>query len=808
MTDQSAPRQPAGHRRPPFEQPFCFHLLCGLQITRADEQVPVPPHRTHGLLAALLLRPNIGRRERLIGLLSPDIPESAGRRRLSDLLWLLRQSMPALTLESDAQEVFLPTEVRWLDVEAFRLAAASDNLGGWLQALNLYHGDLLEGVYDDWLLEERESLRLLYARVSHRAGDELLRQGRIDDLLPLAERLTQAEPYDEKALRTLLKAYQAAGRRGAALAAYDRFVAVAADELGTSPEPATDALAQAIRLVESQPPAISVHSGDDAPDVLLRRAREALMRGDRAGTEAGLHRLRAHPDYREDDARLLEIDLALFLGDYERAENLLGPGRTQTAQEMARAAQLTLARHDAGIAQDAASEALMLAHETADRETELEALLALAAAQREQGRHVQATRSAERALALARQLPSSEGIARALNTQGSGQLSQARYAQALAHFYEARSVALENGLRYHLATALRGIRVAQLHTNRLGDALTTIQEELSIWRDLGLQCQEAVALEGLALILDYLGRSADSLRAMEQALQISRHLGDPVRLAASQYNLAYSLLYQDDANAPRAAEVARQALDAFRTHNQKGWEAVALTVLAYAHWVSGQHDRALTFFRQAYAVSEQVGNLGYLPELLAYQGLASLGLNRRDEALALTRRAVLSMAQGEVSQEVVPEIYYAHAAALAANGMDEQASGYLAQAYEHLLRSASKLEDEAARQAFFHRNPTMRRLMEELYAREMAPPPAEGVISLPLPALQGARPVQVRWTVDAGPPDTALRQARGAIALRRSRLARLLREAQGQGASPTPEQLAEALGVSKRTIQRDVAALR
>ena len=60
--------------------------------------------------------------------------------------------------------------------------------------------------------------------------------------------------------------------------------------------------------------------------------------------------------------------------------------------------------------------------------------------------------------------------------------------------------------------------------------------------------------------------------------------------------------------------------------------------------------------------------------------------------------------------------------------------------------------------------------------------------------------------MDAGPADMVLRQSQGAIALRRSRLSRLLREAESQGASPTVAQLAEALGISPRTIQRDLAA--
>ena len=73
---------------------FDFYLLGELQIVRHGAQVPPPPYRCHSLLAALLLRPRPQRRDLLIGLLFPDLPERTGRQRLSHLLWLLRRSLP------------------------------------------------------------------------------------------------------------------------------------------------------------------------------------------------------------------------------------------------------------------------------------------------------------------------------------------------------------------------------------------------------------------------------------------------------------------------------------------------------------------------------------------------------------------------------------------------------------------------------------------------------------------------------------------------------------------------------------------
>ena len=105
------------HSQPSSGVRFRFSLLGELRIVQAGEPIPSPPYRTHSFLAALLLRPRPLRRVRLIGLLYPDLPERAGRRRLSDLLWLLRRSLSDLPLHVGPQEVYLPPDARWLDVD-------------------------------------------------------------------------------------------------------------------------------------------------------------------------------------------------------------------------------------------------------------------------------------------------------------------------------------------------------------------------------------------------------------------------------------------------------------------------------------------------------------------------------------------------------------------------------------------------------------------------------------------------------------------------------------------------------------------
>jgi DNA-binding SARP family transcriptional activator len=810
MADQSNLPKPDNPSQQLPDPIFRFHLLGELQVVHQGQQIAPPPFRARSLLAALLLNPHPQRRDRLVGLLFPDTAEHMGRRRLSDILWLLRQSLPELRLDTDAQAIFLPPECRWLDIEAFRQAAAQPDLQDWQRALALYRGDLLEGVYDDWLLTERETLYLHYLHLSHRACDELLRRQQMDDLLPLAERLVQAEPYDEKALRTLMQAYRTVGRRGAALALFDRFLALAADELGAEPEPATRALAESVRYADTRTrshPAPLV-ADDDSPGTTLRQAREALARGDRASVEGLLRRLRSHPGHSEEGVCLLEVDLALLFEEYDRAARVLKACDARQGQVLVRIARLAQERRQASAAHDAASAALIRAHETGDRQTEMEAVLALAFAQRQLGQSVQAARSAEQALSLARACASTEGIVRALTMKGHSHLRQGQYVEALSVYHEARSVAHEHSLRCCLGDALHQIAWIQSYQGALVASLATAQEALNIWRDLGVTGREASTLQNLAYTLAQLGRTAESLRALEQASRICEQLGEPVRVAVNQYHLADTMLYHDDALAVQAIAITQAALATFRAHDQPGWEAATLSTEGHAQLIAEQHAAALDTFCRAYALYEQLEELAFLPELLACQGLAYLGLGQPEQALDCTRRALLALAQGEVSDEAIPEIYYAHAMALTASGKQEQARDYLGRAYQNLLAAAAQLDEEAARQAFFHHNPATRRLMKRVYAQGVAPAPASGVISRQLPAAHSGRPMQVAWTVDAGPADAALKQAQGAIALRRARLSRLLHEAQAQGATPTVTQLAEALGISKRTAQRDLAALR
>jgi len=76
------------------------------------------------------------------------------------------------------------------------------------------------------------------------------------------------------------------------------------------------------------------------------------------------------------------------------------------------------------------------------------------------------------------------------------------------------------------------------------------------------------------------------------------------------------------------------------------------------------------------------------------------------------------------------------------------------------------------------------------------------------PPLADAEKVTVTLTVDAGAEDADVKMHQGAEAQRRGRLLRMVEEALEQGGVLTQEDLAQALGVTRRTVIRDVKALK
>ncbi|MFL5514514.1 MAG: BTAD domain-containing putative transcriptional regulator, partial [Gemmatimonadales bacterium] len=257
-----------------------FHTLGVLDLRGPDDvelrSVLQQPKRL-GLLAYLTIASphRFHRRDSLLALFWPDLDQEHARAALRRSLYFLRAELGAdvITGRGD-DEVEVPETALWCDAPALDRAL---DAGDADQALGLYRGPLLEGLYvagasaefQDWLDRERARLRDRAATAACSLVDRSEADGRLADAAQWARRALELSPDDEGTLRRLLGLLDRIGDRSAALRAYDQFVRRMAEEFEIEPSAETNALVDLIRArVEGAVPAAGATqraSTDSAP---------------------------------------------------------------------------------------------------------------------------------------------------------------------------------------------------------------------------------------------------------------------------------------------------------------------------------------------------------------------------------------------------------------------------------------------------------------------------------------------------------------------------------------------------------------
>lgn len=183
----------------------------------------------------------------------PDSTEAQALANLRGLLRRLRIALPQLDqlLRSDRQSLTWDAQIPWsLDVADFQnaLDAARDaEQAGDLPAARsqlqtacrLYQGDLLPGLYDEWLLPHREQLRdACLAAIEHLAA-LAEQQGDTPAAIAATRQVLQLDTLHEPAHRALIRLLAHSGDRAGALRAYHSCVTTLERELGVGPGAAT-----------------------------------------------------------------------------------------------------------------------------------------------------------------------------------------------------------------------------------------------------------------------------------------------------------------------------------------------------------------------------------------------------------------------------------------------------------------------------------------------------------------------------------------------------------------------------------------
>ncbi len=153
--------------------------------------------------------------------------------------------------------------VDWFDVselelrvdEAGRATSASMALAAARAALSLVRGELLADEPDaQWAAAELASAARTVARARLLAAEAALAAGQPGDAAAEAERILDHDPFDEAALRALMRAHAAVGRPASALAAYARVRERLTTDLGVDPSRETEELHTAILLTPDATP--------------------------------------------------------------------------------------------------------------------------------------------------------------------------------------------------------------------------------------------------------------------------------------------------------------------------------------------------------------------------------------------------------------------------------------------------------------------------------------------------------------------------------------------------------------------------
>jgi DNA-binding SARP family transcriptional activator len=136
-------------------------------------------------------------------------------------------------------------DVRFFDIarQAALAAAAAGNDSGILvhadAAVTAYRGDLLPGVYDDWVLEARSQLERQCADLCDLLCAARARTGDLAEAVAAARRRVQLQPLEEVGYRTLMELQADLGDRSGAVSTYHHCASVLERELGVAPDPST-----------------------------------------------------------------------------------------------------------------------------------------------------------------------------------------------------------------------------------------------------------------------------------------------------------------------------------------------------------------------------------------------------------------------------------------------------------------------------------------------------------------------------------------------------------------------------------------
>lgn len=234
-----------------------LNLLGGVELTGLPAESAnrlLAQAKVVGFLAYLALAPRgrFQRRDRLVGLLWPELDQSHARAALRKAVHATRQALgpDALTARGD-EELLIDDAQLSCDVRRFTDDAESGRLAS---ALERYHGELMPGFhlpgcvdFGSWLDNQRQAVTQRAAAAAWALATQAEASKDLTKAGQYARRAVEFEWSDERILRRTMQMLHRIGDRAGAIRLFEDAARRMRAELATEPADETVALVDTLR---------------------------------------------------------------------------------------------------------------------------------------------------------------------------------------------------------------------------------------------------------------------------------------------------------------------------------------------------------------------------------------------------------------------------------------------------------------------------------------------------------------------------------------------------------------------------------
>ncbi|MBX3014091.1 MAG: AAA family ATPase [Caldilineaceae bacterium] len=409
-------------------------------------------------------------------------------------------------------------------------------------------------------------------------------------------------------------------------------------------------------------------------------------------------------------------------------------------------------------------------------------------------RSCKASEAAQRYISAAQvryaQVGDSWGVAATHDLLGGLAWDEGDYPRAAALHMAAADAFQSMGDLVREAQSLNNLGSAYWELGRYADARATHERSIIVCRELGNKLGEGDNIDNLGGVAWVLGDYTLAIRRYRAALTLREQIDDLWGVAISLSNLGSA--YRLQGSLQQALAYYERSLPLCQQVGLKRHEAYVLHGLGQTLLALGRVAEAWSWLQQALTMRVEIGDRLRLIE--THVALLHAALAGGDEAGAIQHaaatEALLEATDRAASRQ---EVYFARFLLAEYQQQPAQATHWLALAWTAQAELAAPLSP--ADRTLFLQNVPLNRALAAAVARY--------TVTQTIAVARASAAPSITWTL-VHPTDSLIAEP---TQRRRHVLARLIAEASAQAMTPTHDQLADALGVSRRTILRDLPHL-